>query len=166
MTKSTLLAIVLALVALGTAVFYNPVHQAVQTLGAAGQDFSNRVFFHDNAIIGGFDYATSSVGASTYSATPFANAKVIEQQAASALTVTLPTGANLSSIGYLQYPGDTDTKYIHASTTKITLAGSTGVTLLTASSTKDISANSTGILTCARLGATEGRLIQCLLVAD
>lgn len=165
MKVSVTLAIVLALAALGAALFYHPVYNTVVG-GTAGPDISFRTFFHDNAIIGGFDYATSSVGASTYTATAFANAKVIEQQAASSLTVTLPTNAQLSAAGYLQNVGDTDTKFIHASTTLVTLAGSTGVTLSTASSTKAISANSTGILTCSRLGASEGRLIQCLLIAD
>lgn len=165
MKLSTFIALAVAVAALATAVFYNPtvIHPVV---GAAGQDFSNRVFFHDNAIIGGNDYATSSQGAATYTGTAFANAKVIEQQAPGALTVTLPTNAQLSSIGYLQYAGDTDTKFLHASTTLVTLVGNTGVTLSAASTTKQVSAGTTGIITCSRLGATEARLIQCILVSD
>ncbi len=164
-----LTAIVAFLILAGVGAFILT-HQGPKTdpaVGAsAGPDVSFRTFFHDNAIIGGFDFATTSQGAVTYTAASFTNAKVIEHVASGATTATLPTNAALSAAGYLTSIGDTDTKYIHASTTKITFAGNTGVTLSTASSTKDISANSTGILTCARLGATEGRLIQCLLVAD
>lgn len=164
--KTTILALIALVVgasALGIAVSYKP---APVVGSSPGQDISFRQFFRDNIIVGGYDYATSSIGAATYPVVPFMNAKLIEQQAASALTVTLPTGASLSSAGYLQNIGDTDIKYIHASTTAITLAGNTGLTLSSASSTTKISAGTTGILTCARLGTTEARLIQCLLVAD
>lgn len=160
----TLIGIV-AVAALGAAFLLHPAVQPVVS-GAAGPDVSFRTFFHDNAIIGGTDYATTSVGASSLTATQFANAKTIEENATGALTVTLPTGASLSSIGYLQYPGDTDTKFFHASTTNVTLAGATGLTLSAASTTKQVAANTTGIITCTRLGATEARLIQCILVSD
>lgn len=163
-------AIVAAVVVMVFGVFTQaptPQTQPDPTPGAVtGPDVYARTFFHDNAIVGGFDFATSSLGAATYTAASFVNAKVIEQQASGALTVTLPTNALLSAAGYLPNIGDTQITYIHASTTKITLATGTGITLSSASTTKDISANSTGKLECTRLGATEARLIQCLLTAD
>lgn len=135
-------------------------------LGAAGSEFSSRLILRDNEVVGGFDFATSSTGAATYTAVSINNARVIEHIAATALTATLPTNAALSAVGFLPNVGDTQTFFIHASTTKITLAGNTGVTLASASTTKDISPGLIGRIECSRLGATEARGIWCLLMAD
>lgn len=122
--------------------------------------------FYDNVNIGGFDFATSSIGAATYTAASLLKTRLIEHNAASSLTVTLPTAATLSSAGFMPNPGDTQSFWIHASTTLITVAGNTGITLYSASSTKQIAAGSIGKVECVRLGATEARLIECLLTAD
>ncbi len=160
----------LAFIALGVALFYHPAvpmaPQPAQVGAAASPDVYQHTFFHDNATIGGYDFATTSQGSVTYTAASFVNAKVIEHIASGATTATLPTNALMSAAGFLPNVGDNETKFIHASTTKVTLAGSTGVTLSSASSTFAISPNSTGALHCTRLGALEGRLIQCMLVAD
>ncbi len=131
---------------------------------AASPDVFFHTFFRDGMTQGGFDFATSSRGSVTYTAASFVRANVIEHNAEAALTATLPTNAALSAAGFLPNVGDSQNIYIHASTTKMTLAGSTGVTLATASSTKDISPGFIGTLTCTRLGATEARTIQCLLI--
>jgi len=160
------LALVLAAGGIAFLLFGGDKPVVENTLGAAGQNDSFRHFFGDDAIIGGKTLATSSAGAATYTAADFNNVKLIEHNATAALTVTLPTNALLSSAGFLPYQGDTATRYIHASTTLITLAGGTGVDVLSASTTKNISANATGELTCVRLGATEAKKIQCTLVSD
>lgn len=164
-TSLSVVALVLAAAALGFAVFGGKT-PAVDLGAAAGPDVSFHTFFRDNVTIGGSTFATSSAGAVTYTAASLVNSKLVEHNATGALTATLPTNAALSSAGFLPSAGDTKEIYIHASTTLITLAGSTGVTLSSASTTKAISANTTGVLNCVRLGATEGRLIQCLLTAD
>lgn len=165
--KITTIISVLALVLAGAAIVLGLSHVPVAPpLGSAGSTFSSRAFFQDNMVVGGNDFATSSQGTVTYTAPTFINARVIEHIAAGATTATLPTSAALSSAGFLPNIGDTQTVLIHASTTKITLAGNTGVTLASASTTKDISAGSIGRLECTRLGTTEGRGIWCLLTAD
>lgn len=137
------------------------------TTGAqSGTEVSFRQSFRDNIVVGGYDFATTSQGTATYTAASIANSRVIEHIAPAALTATLPTNAALSAVGYLPNVGDTQTLFIHASTTKITLAGNTGLTLHSASSTKDVAAGSIGRLECTRLGATESRGIWCLLLAD
>lgn len=133
---------------------------------ASGSDVSFRMFFRDNINVGGNDFATSSVGAATFTAALINNARVIEHTAASAVTLTLPTNAALSGAGFLPNVGDTQVVFIHATTTAITLAGNTGVTISTASSTKSIAAGQIGRLECTRLGALEARGIWCLLIAD
>ncbi len=134
--------------------------------GAAGPEQTAHAFFRDNVTIGGSRFATSSQGAVTYTAASIANSRVIEHIAGAALTATLPTNAALSALGFLPNVGDTQTIMIHASTTAITLAGNTGVTLFSASSTKQVAAGSIGRLELTRLGATEGRAIHALLIAD
>ena len=146
-------------------IFFAPKTPA-PVLGAAGQIFSNRVFFGDNVMIGGFDFATSSIGAVTYTAASIANSRLIEHQASSAVTATLPTNAALSSIGFLPNPGDTQTLFIHASTTAIVLVGNTGVTLTSASTTKQVLPGSFAKLEFLRLGATEARTILVKLTTD
>lgn len=139
----------------------------VQPVGAiAGGDVSNFTHFYNNVNIGGFDFATTSVGSVTYTALSIVNSRVIEHIATGATTATLPTNAALSSAGFLPNVGDTQTLFIHASTTLITLAGNTGLTLYSASSTKQIAAGSIGRIEFVRLGATEGRLIEAFLSAD
>jgi hypothetical protein len=130
---------------------------------AAGPDVTSMTFFHDNVNIGGRTLATSSIGTATYTAANIANSRLIEHNAASALTVTLPTNAALSAIGFLPKAGDTQSLFIHASTTEITLAAGTGMTLESASSTLKVAANNTARLEFVRLGATEGRRIEVLL---
>ncbi len=132
----------------------------------SGPDVFSFTHFYDNVNVGGTDFATSSVGAVTYTAASLAKTRVIEHQAASAVTATLPTNAAWSGVGFLPNVGDTQTIFIHASTTAVTLAGNTGVTLASASSTLKVAAGSIGRLECTRLGATEARLIECLLTAD
>lgn len=122
--------------------------------------------FYDNVNIGGYDFATTSIGTVTYTAASIVRSHVIEHQASAAVTASLPTNAALSAAGFLPNVGDTQTLFIHASTTKITLAGGTGVTLYSASSTKEIAAGSIGRVEFVRLGATESRLIQATLIAD
>ena len=131
-----------------------------------GPDVSFHAFYHDNMTIGGFDFATSSVGAVTYTAASIVNSRVIEHQAASAVTATLPTNAALSALGFLPNVGDTQTLFIHASTTAVVLVGNTGVTLTSASTTKQVLAGSFARLEFIRLGATEGRLILVKLTTD
>lgn len=168
MNKATIALVLSIATLLGTAyLFTKPAQEAVQnSLAGAGNTFSQRVFFFDNTVTGGNTLATSSRGTVTYTAATFVNARNIEHNAEAATTATLPTNAALSAAGYLPNVGDSQTVFIHASTTKITLAAGTGITLATASSTKDVSAGSIGALTCTRLGATEGRGIWCLLTAD
>ena len=165
MNSKTIIGVVVALVVvLGGWYFLRP---AVQPpLGASGTDFYSRVALTDNVTIGGNRLATSSIGAATYTAANIASVRTIEHIAASALTATLPTAASLASAGFLPNVGDTATIYLHASTTKITLAGNTNVTLHSASSTKDVSAGSIGRLDFVRLGATENSGYWVLLSAD
>lgn len=138
----------------------------VQQYAGSGQTQSSRGVFQDNIVVGGYDFATSSQGTVTYTATSIVNSRVIEHIAVGATTGTLPTNAALSSAGFLPNIGDTQTLYIQASTTKITLAGNTGVRLDTASTSADISPGRIGKIEFVRLGATEGRLIHALLIAD
>lgn len=162
-------AVIALFITVGILVVFPPktITNTLQNVGAAaGPDVSFFTHFYDNVNIGGNDFATSSIGTATYTANSFAKAHVIEHIAASALTVTLPTNAALSAAGYLPNVGDSQTLFIHASTTKITLAASTGIILNSASSTIQVAAGSIGRLECTRMGATEVRLIECLLIAD
>lgn len=169
MNKTTI-ALVLSVVALAVAgvtyVAIPSMKASVDALGASGSTFTSRVAFLDNTIVGGNTFATSSQGTVTYTAATFANARNIEHNATGATTATLPTNASLSSVGYLPNVGDSQMLFIHATTTKITLAGNTGVTLASASTTPAVSAGSIGKLECTRLGATEAKGIWCLLTAD
>lgn len=134
--------------------------------GAAGSTFSSEVFLQNGETVGGYDFATSSRGVVTYTASSITRSRVIEHIATAATTGTLPTNAALSSLGFLQNVGDTKTLFIQASTTKITMAGNTGVTISSASTTLDISPGKIGRLDFVRLGATESGLIQVLLTTD
>jgi hypothetical protein len=160
-------AVIAAVVAVAVAYLAAPA-QPVQPepLGAAGSTFSNQVNFQDNIVVGGYDFATSSQGAATYTAAAFARSRVIEHIAAAVVTVTTPTNAALSAIGYLPNVGDTASLFIHASTSAVTLVGGTGVTVGAASSSIRVAANQTGKIDCVRLGATEARAIQCILTSD
>lgn len=128
-----------------------------------GPDVYAMTFFHDNVNVGGLDFATSSTGAVTYTAASIVKSRVIEHQAASAVTATLPTNAALSALGFLPNVGDTQVIFIHASTSAVTLVGSTGVQLNSASTTLLIGAGKTGRIEFVRYGATEGRLINGIL---
>lgn len=163
--KSLLISAVVAAVIAGLIGFY--FHTPVaQPLGAAGSTFSFPVSFLDNVTTGGYDYNASITGTVTYNTVAFARARVIEHIATTTTTVSIPTNAALSAAGFLPNVGDTSTTFIHASTTLITLSGNTGVTLGTASTSAKISPGQTGTLQCARLGAAEARLIQCILTTD
>lgn len=157
---------VIALLIGGYALYKTPTTPSQPVGAIAGGDVSNFTHFYNNVNVGGFDFATSSQGSVTYTATSIVGARVIEHIAPAATTATLPTNALLSAAGFLPNIGDTQTLYIHASTTKITLAGATGVTLFTASSTKEIAAGSIGRVDFVRLGASEGRTIWAFLTAD
>lgn len=162
------IAVVLGVVALGAALFYGPVVAPVQqALGSiVGPDVSQQMFFHQNITVGGQDIATTSTGSFVLPASYMVSARVIESNSSGAATMTLPTNANLSAAGYLPYVGDSQSEFVHASTTGITVAGNTGVVLSSASSTPFINAGQVGKLECVRLGATEARKIWCLLIAD
>lgn len=161
-----ILAIIAAVIAL-VGVFTLGSKAPAPAVGAAsGPDVFQHTFFHDNITVGGYDFATSSAGAVTYTAQSIVNTRVIEHIATGALTATLPTNAALSSAGFLPTVGDTQVLYIHASTTLITLAGNTGVTLNSASTTKQITPGNVGVIHFMRLGAAEGRGIWAFLSAD
>lgn len=101
---------------------------------AAGPEVTEKTFFRDDVVVGGTSFATSSVGAGTYTATQITNSKIIVHTAASALTVTLPASSTLSS--FIPKIGDTKTTFLLPVTTGITVAGGTGTDLNTSSSTK------------------------------
>ncbi len=133
------------------------------SLGSSGSEFFSKIAFRDDVVIGGKVFSTSSIGSVTYTAASIINSKVIEHQAASAVTASLPTEASLSSAGFLPNVGDTEVLFITASTTAITLAGNTNLTLTSASSTLVIGKGRTGRIEFVRTGATEGRKIQAVL---
>ncbi len=133
---------------------------------SSGSEVSFFTHFANNVNVGGYDFATTSLGAVTYTALSIVNSRVIEHIASGALTATLPTSAALSSAGFLPNIGDTQSIYIHASTTKITLAGNTGTPLFTSASTTVINAGTTARLDFVRLGATEARQIAVTLHND
>lgn len=154
---------VIALLVGGYALYKTPTMPS-QPFGAiAGGDVSNFTHFYDNVNVGGQDFATSSVGSVTYTAISIVKSRVIEHQAASAVTATLPTNALLSAAGFLPNVGDTQSLFIRASTTAVTLLGGTGMQLNSASSTLVIGAGKVGKIDFVRLGATEGRLIVGIL---
>ena len=133
--------------------------------GGSGLSFpGGKVYLAEGYTDGGKLLATTSNGAGlTYSAGNIVNSKIIEHNASVAVTATLPTEALLSSAGFLPNVGDIETRYIHASTSIITLAGGTGTTLKSASSTLAIIPDSTARLDFVRQGATEGRDIWVLM---
>lgn len=137
-----------------------------QTLGAAGSTFSFPVFFQSGVTIGGGYLATTSANNFTYSANDIARNIGILQISSSAVTGTLPTNVQLSSVGFLPNPGDTYTLFINASTSSLTLAGNTDVILSAASTTKQIAAGQIGTLEFIRMGTSEARRIKVLLTAD
>lgn len=108
---------------------------AQQPLGAfAGPDVTETMFFRGDAVLGGSNYATSSIGAATYTAGDILRNKTITHTAASALTATLPASTTLQNL--VPNTGDTAVRFILPVTTGFTLAGGTGTDLNTASSTK------------------------------
>jgi hypothetical protein len=133
---------------------------AIPPLGGSGIDEYTFKQFHDNMLVGGGVFATSSQGATTYTAASIVNSRVIFHAAESTLTATLPTNAALSAAGFLPNVGDTQTLYIYASTTLITIAGNTEVRLDSASTTNIVNAGGVGRLDFIRLPATENRGIE------
>ena len=97
----------------------------------------DRMYFYNNEEVGGGNFATSSVGAVTYTAAQVFNNKLITHTAASALTVTLPASTTISNI---VGAGMSYTLYLTPVTTGITVAGGTGTELNAASSTAMCSA--------------------------
>lgn len=91
-------------------------------------------YFREDAILGGFNFATSSQGAATYTAATFKPSKTITHTATGALTATLPASSTVPD--FIPRTGDTATKFLLPVTNGITLAGGTGMDLNTASSTK------------------------------
>lgn len=162
------IALVLSAIGLFTGDVTNPViERTIEKVGAAaGPTFDNQIEARDSITVGGRVFATSSAGTVTYTAVSLVNTNLVEHNATGALTATLPTEASLSAAGFLPRQGDTKTIFIHASTTKITLAGNTNLTLHSASTTLEISPNTTARLDFVRLGATEARKIQAFLIAD
>lgn len=109
------------------------------TVGAtAGNDFYSPVWFAQTATVGGNVFATSSVGAVTYTAATIQNASLIQHTAASALTATLPASSTLGA--FVPKAGDSRTIFVNPITTLITFAGGTGTDLHTSSSTKNCNA--------------------------
>lgn len=131
-----------------------------------GTDVFNLTHYYDNVNVGGIDFATTSQGATTYTAASLAKPRVVEHIAGAALTVTFPTNANWSAVGFLPNVGDSQSFFVQASTTKITFVGNTGVTLDSASTSQVIYPGRIGKFECTRLGATEARLIHCFMLAD
>lgn len=114
---------------------YNMALAPTQPLGGAAGDFhSNHETFASGVTLGGRVFATSSVGAATYTAASLTDVTLIQHTAASALTATLPASSTLTS--FVPRAGDTRTIFLAPITTGITLAGGTGTDLNTASSTK------------------------------
>ncbi len=164
--KNIIISVIAAAIVVVIGLTIVPRTTITQVGGSSGNTQTSHQYFLDNTTTGGLDFATTSQGTVTYTAASIVNARVIEHIASAATTGTLPTNAALSSLGFLPNVGDTQSFFIHASTTAITLAGNTGVTLVTASSTKLVAAGSIGRVECTRLGATEARLIWCILIAD
>ena len=97
----------------------------------------DRMYFYNNEEVGGGNFATSSVGAVTYTAAQVFNNKLITHTAASALTATLPASTTISNI---VGAGMSYTLYLTPVTTGITVSGGTGTELNAASSTAMCSA--------------------------
>ena len=161
---ASIVSVLVAVLAfLGASNLHVAVSPVTPTFGASGNEFGTQIFARDGITIGGKIIASSTVATETLAATDINNVSVLNLKAAAAATVTLPSKSVLSGIGFLQYPGDSATISIHASTSAITLVGATGVTLYAASSTK-INANQTGVLRIVRLQATEGSTYEAHLL--
>jgi hypothetical protein len=109
--------------------------------------------------LGGGTFATTSAGTVTYLASSF-NKGVIEHTASSAVTASLSASSTLSE--QIPNSGDSMTRYIHAITSNITLAGGTGTDLNTASSTKVILAGKTARLDFIRKADTDIEVLLTL----
>ena len=133
----TVSLIVVAIIAIGGYVFPRVTELVVERvveLGAfAGPDIYDTIRLHEGVEVGGGNFATSSIGAVTYTAGQVFNNKLITHTAASALTATLPASSTISQIAQ---PSMTHTVFITPVTTGITFAGGAGTELNTASSTK------------------------------
>lgn len=121
----------------------------------SGPEHHEPQVFLQPVTLGGNVFATSSVGAATYTAASLQNITLIQHTAASALTVTLPASTTMGA--FLPKAGDTRTIYITPITTGITLAGGVGTELQTASSTatKFVNAGNLGRLDFVRKSDTD-----------
>lgn len=119
----------------------------------SGPESFQKMFFRDNAVIGGNVLATSSQGTATYTSADITNSKVITHTATAALTVTLPASSTLTN--FVPNVGDTAEVFINPVTTLITFAGGTGTELNTASSTKNVNAGGLGVFKFVRKANTD-----------
>ena len=128
----TVLGVVLVLI---VGIIIGNVSKVVRNTGGAnaGTDHYSAESFLAGVTVGGINFATSSVGAVTYTAASLRDVSLITHTAGSALTATLPAS---STIDFIPRSGDTRTIYFAPVTTGITLAGGTGTDLHSASSTK------------------------------
>lgn len=124
-----------------------------------GPDVYVPLFLHQGVTIGGNVNSSSTVATETLAASDINNYKLLNAKAAAAATLTLPTKAALTGIGFVPVAGDTAEWFIHASTSAITLAGNTGVTLRSATTTV-VGIGQTDKLTFVRLPANEGATIE------
>lgn len=103
---------------------------------------------------GGNVFATTSQGATTYTAADIEVASLIRHTASAALTATLPASSTFSS-AFIPTPGDRKDICLYAITTLITLADGTGTEINTASSTKNVNAAGLGCMTFIRDSDTD-----------
>lgn len=103
---------------------------------------------------GGGVFATTSQGATTYTASDIENVGLIRHTASAALTATLPASSTFSST-FIPNAGDKKEVCLYAITTLITLAGGTGTEINTASSTKNVNAGGLGCLVFVRDSDTD-----------
>ncbi len=171
MTKKDILVVVglLAVLVVGVNFPLNGttvVERVVNNVGGSGQDEYALKSFHDDIVVGGNWYATTSTSG-TYLASTLVKSKFITETGASAVTRTLPTKASLDSAGFLPNVGDTMTRFIFASTSAVTIAGNSGVLVHgMGTTTLAIMASSTARLDFVRLNSTNGSVIEVLLTTD
>lgn len=136
---------------------------ADSVFGAAGQTFFEEVQLNGGATIGGKVIASTTVATETLAASDIKGVKLLNAKAAAATTMTLPSKALLSSIGFLPNAGDTTEWFIHASTSAVTLAGATGVKLSTNASSTIVYPDTTAKLTFTRLPGIEGSTFEAVI---
>lgn len=136
-------------------------------LGAGSTFITEETTFAGNIVVGGRVISSSTVATATLSPNDIKGVKLFNSKAAAAATLTLPTKALFSGVGFLPNAGDTAEWLIHASTSPVTLAGGTGVRL-SAVGTTSLTVNSlhTGTIRFLRLPANEGSTIEAHLLQD